>query len=61
MTNGEHVVFYLSRGTHRIGVSTQFDPLVELHFLVTADPRFTNRALVTFNEDHRIMLHRVAQ
>jgi hypothetical protein len=59
--NGEHVVFYLSPGMHRIGVSTQFDPVVELQFLVTADPRYTNRASVTFNEDHRIMLHRVAQ
>ncbi|KAA1011966.1 hypothetical protein FVF58_12640 [Paraburkholderia panacisoli] len=59
--NGEHVVFYLRPGMHRIGVSTQFDPVVELQFLVTADPRYTNRASVTFDEDHRIMLHRVAQ
>jgi hypothetical protein len=64
LMNGEHVVFYLSPGAHRIGVSTQFDPVIELNFLVTADPRFmnaTNRASVTFNEDHRIQLRRVAQ
>jgi hypothetical protein len=61
LMNGEHVVFYLSPGVHRIGVSTQFDPVVELGFLVTADPRYTNRASVTFNEDHRIELHRVAR
>ncbi|QQC64538.1 flagellar basal body L-ring protein FlgH [Paraburkholderia ginsengisoli] len=61
LMNGEHVVFYLSPGVHRIGVSTQFDPVVELGFMVTADPRYTNRASVTFNEDHRILLHRVAQ
>ena len=61
LMNGEHVVFYLSPGVHRIGVSTQFDPVVELGFLVTADPRYTNRASVTFDDDHRIALHRVAQ
>lgn len=61
LMNGEHVVFYLSPGVHRIGVSTQFDPVVELGFMVTADPRYTNRASVTFNEDHRIALQRVAQ
>jgi hypothetical protein len=59
--NGAHVVFYLRPGMHRIGVSTQFDPVVELQFLVTADPRYANRASVTFNEDHRVMPHRVAQ
>ncbi|SDQ60571.1 hypothetical protein SAMN05443245_2032 [Paraburkholderia fungorum] len=59
--NGEHVVFYLSPGVHRIGVSTQFDPVVELKFMVTADPRYTNRASITFNDDHRILLNRVAQ
>ncbi len=37
LMNGEHVVFYLSPGVHRIGVSTQFDPVVEMHFMVTAD------------------------
>lgn len=61
LMNGEHVVFYLSPGVHRIGVSTQFDPVVELKFMVTADPRYTNRASVTFNDDHRILLNRVAQ
>jgi phage gp45-like len=38
LMNGENVVFYLGPGVHRIGVSTQFDPVVELGFLVTADP-----------------------
>lgn len=59
--NGEHVVFYLSPGVHRIAVSTQFDPVVELRFTVTADTRYTNRASVTFGDDHRIALRRVAQ
>jgi hypothetical protein len=61
LMNGEHVVFYLSPGVHRIGVSTQFDPVVELNFIVTADPRYTNRASVTFNDDHRIQLNRIAR
>jgi hypothetical protein len=61
LMNGEHVVFYLPPGMHRIGVSTQFDPVIELNFMVTADPRYTNRASVTFNDDHRIGLRRVAQ
>lgn len=61
LMNGDHVVFYLTPGVHRIGVSTQFDPVVELGFLVTADPRYTNRASVTFNADHRIGIQRVAQ
>ncbi len=61
LMNGEHVVFYLSPGIHRIAVSTQFDPVVELRFTVTTDPRYSNRASVIFNEDHRIELHRVAQ
>ncbi|WP_341315528.1 hypothetical protein WN982_09985 [Paraburkholderia sp. IMGN_8] len=60
LMNGEHVVFYLSPGVHRIGVSTQFDPVVELQFTVTADTRYTNRASVTFGQDHRIALRRVA-
>jgi hypothetical protein len=60
LMNGEHVVFYLPPGPHRIGVSTQFDPVIELNFIVTADPRYTNRASVTFNDDHRIGLQRVA-
>jgi hypothetical protein len=61
LLNGEHVVFYLSPGVHRIAVSTQFDPIVEIRFVVTADNRYTNRASATFNADHRIELHRVAQ
>ncbi|WP_329601637.1 hypothetical protein [Paraburkholderia antibiotica] len=61
LMNGEHVTFYLPPGTHRLGVSTQFDPVVELNFIVTADPRYTNRASVSFNDDHRIGLRRVAQ
>ncbi|RDK02307.1 hypothetical protein [Paraburkholderia lacunae] len=61
LMNGEHVVFYLSPGVHRIGVSTQFDPVIELQFTVTADTRYTNRASVTFGEDHRIALRRVAR
>ncbi|MFM0740644.1 hypothetical protein PQQ51_25665 [Paraburkholderia xenovorans] len=61
LMNGEHVVFYLSPGVHRIGVSTQFDPVVEMRFTVTDDTRYTNRASVTFNDDHRIGLRRVAQ
>jgi hypothetical protein len=61
LMNGEHVVFYLSPGVHRIGVSTQFDPVVEMHFTVTADTRYTNRASVTFGDDHGIALRRVAQ
>jgi hypothetical protein len=59
LMDGEHVTFYLKPGVHRIGVTTQFDPVVELHFLV--DPRYTNRASVTFDKDHRISIRRVAQ
>jgi hypothetical protein len=59
LMNGEHVVFYLSPGVHRIGVSTQFDPEVEIRFVV--DPRYTNRASVAFDKDHRILIRRVAQ
>ncbi|HWT39536.1 MAG TPA: hypothetical protein VN289_24850 [Paraburkholderia sp.] len=58
--NGEHIVFWLAPGTHRIGVSTQFDPVVEINFIVTSDTRYSNRASVSFNDDHRIMLRRVA-
>jgi hypothetical protein len=61
LLNGEHVVFYLSPGVHKIAVSTQFDPIVELRFTVTADTRYTNRASATFDADHRIQLQRVAQ
>jgi hypothetical protein len=61
LMNGEHVVFYLTPGLHRLAVSTQFDPVRELQFIVTADPRYTNRARVTFDADHRIVLTRVAQ
>ena len=59
LMNGEHVVFYLSPGVHRLAVSTQFDPVVELRFIV--DARYTNRASVTFGGDHRIALRRVAK
>lgn len=59
LMDGEHVTFYLKPGVHRIGVTTQFDPVIELRFLV--DPRYTNRASVTFDKDHRITIHRVAQ
>ena len=52
-------LLYLKPGLHRIGVTTQFDPVVELRFLV--DPRYTNRASVTFDKDHRIGIRRVAQ
>ncbi|MBN3753556.1 hypothetical protein G3N95_11445 [Paraburkholderia sp. Tr-20389] len=58
--NGEHIVLWLTPGTHRIGVSTQFDPVVEINFIVTSDQRYSNRASVSFNDDHRIMLRRVA-
>jgi len=61
LMNGEHIVFYLTPGLHRLAVSTQFDPVRELQFIVTADPRYTNRASITFNADHRIVLTRVAQ
>lgn len=59
LMDGEHVTFYLKPGIHRIAVTTQFDPVVELRFLV--DPRYTNRASVTFDKDHRIGIRRVAQ
>jgi molybdopterin biosynthesis enzyme len=61
LMNGEHVVFYLTPGLHRLAVSTQFDPVRELQLIVTADPRYTNRASITFDADHRIVLTRVAQ
>ncbi|SEB23211.1 hypothetical protein [Paraburkholderia sartisoli] len=57
LMNGERVIFYLSPGMHRIAVSTQFDPVVEMQFMVT--DRYTNHASVTFNPDHRIQLRRV--
>jgi hypothetical protein len=57
LMNGERVVFYLAPGMHRIAVSTQFDPVIEMQFMVT--DRYTNHASVTFNEDHRIQLRRV--
>ncbi|RQH08000.1 hypothetical protein [Paraburkholderia dinghuensis] len=59
LMNGEHVVLYLVPGVHRIGVTTQFDPLVEIRFVV--DPRYTNRASVTFDTDHRVLIRRVGQ
>jgi hypothetical protein len=57
LMNGERVVFYLSPGMHRIAVSTQFDPVVEMPFMVT--DRYTDHASVTFDQDHRIQLRRV--
>ncbi|CAG9197906.1 conserved hypothetical protein [Paraburkholderia tropica] len=57
LMDGEHVTFYLKPGPHRIGVTTQFDPVVELSFLV--DARYTNFASVTFDKDHRIGIRRV--
>ncbi len=57
LQNGEHVVFYLSPGVHRLAVSTQFDPVVEIRF--TVDARYTNIASVTFDKDHRIGVRRV--
>jgi len=61
LMNGEHIVLWLTPGTHHIGVSTQFDPVVEINFIVTADTRYSNLASVSFNDDHRIMLRRVAR
>ncbi|WP_254699868.1 DUF2846 domain-containing protein [Trinickia violacea] len=57
LQNGEHVVFYLSPGVHRLAVSTQFDPVIEIRF--TVDARYTNVASVAFDKDHRIGLRRV--
>ncbi|CAG4892558.1 hypothetical protein [Paraburkholderia gardini] len=57
LMNGERVIFYLSPGMHRIAVSTQFDPVIEMQFMVT--DRYTNHASVTFNPEHRIQLRRV--
>lgn len=59
LMDGEHVTFYLKPGVHRIAVTTQFDPVIELRFLV--DPRYTNRASVTFDKNDRIGIRRVAQ
>lgn len=59
LMQGEHVTFWLTPGLHRIAVSTQFDPVVEIPFQV--DARFTNRASVSFNADHRVGVRRVAQ
>ncbi|WP_296654468.1 hypothetical protein [Paraburkholderia sp.] len=59
LMNGEHVVLYLRAGVHRIAVTTQFDPVVEIRFVV--DPRYTNIANVSFDTDHRILIRRVAR
>jgi hypothetical protein len=59
LMQGEHVTFWLTPGLHRIAVSTQFDPVVEIPFQV--DARYTNRASVSFNADHRVGIRRVAQ
>ncbi|WJF89085.1 hypothetical protein QS306_08005 [Paraburkholderia bonniea] len=61
LMNGEQVVFYLNPGVHRLGVSTQFDPVRELPFGVSADARYTNLAAVSFNRGHRVLLQRVAR
>jgi len=57
LMSGERIVFYLSPGMHRIAVSTQFDPVIELPFMVT--DRYTDHALVSFDPDHRVQLRRV--
>lgn len=59
LMNGEYIVLYLPPGVHRIGVTTQFDPVVEIRFMV--DPRYTNHASVFFGTDHRILIRRVAR
>ncbi|TAM05568.1 MAG: hypothetical protein EPN70_08180 [Paraburkholderia sp.] len=59
LMNGEHVALYLRAGVHRIGVTTQFDPVVEIRFVV--DPRYTNIANVSFGTDHRILIRRIAR
>jgi len=57
LMSGERIVFWLSPGMHRIAVSTQFDPVIELPFMVT--DRYTDHALVSFDQDHRVQLRRV--
>jgi hypothetical protein len=57
--NAEHVQLYLSQGVHRLGVSTQFDPIKEIRF--TVDAHYTNRAHITFDRDHRVSIARVPQ
>jgi len=59
LMNGEYLRLYLTPGVHRLGVSTQFDPVVELPFVV--DPRGTHRASVAFDAHHRITIRRVAR
>ena len=59
LMNGEHLVLYLKPGEHRIGVSTQFDPVVEIRFVV--DARRVNRASVGFDADDRVAIRRVAR
>ena len=57
LENGEDLVVYLPSGRHRLAVSTQFDPVVEIGF--TVDARYTNIASVTFDRDHRVAIRRV--
>ena len=57
LENGEDLVVYLPAGLHRLAVSTQFDPVVEIGF--TVDARYTNIASVTFDRDHRVAIRRV--
>jgi hypothetical protein len=57
LENGEDLVVYLPAGMHRLGVSTQFDPVAEIGF--TVDSHYTNIASVTFDGDHRVTIRRV--
>ncbi|MFM0287079.1 hypothetical protein [Paraburkholderia megapolitana] len=57
LMNGEHAVFYLTPGAHRLAVSTQFDPVLEFAFPV--DASYTNHASIVFDKDHRVGLVRV--
>ena len=57
LMNGEHAIFYLTPGAHRLAVSTQFDPVIEFAFPV--DARYTNHASIVFDKDHRVGLVRM--
>ncbi|PCE28836.1 hypothetical protein BWP39_01185 [Paraburkholderia acidicola] len=57
LMNGEHAIFYLTPGAHRLAVSTQFDPVLEFAFPV--DARYTNHASIVFDKDHRVGLVRM--
>jgi hypothetical protein len=58
LMNGEQVVFYLSPGVHRIGVSTQFDPVLELGCLCDGRPALHEPRV---GHLRRRPLHRAAQ